>query len=102
MVYRRYYKTYKDENGYRRFSDSGKSVHRWVAAKKVGRPLNSRERVHHINRDKTDNRRSNLWVFGSQKQHYHAHKQDERRFGTDASFGGFKEKKKSFWGRLFG
>ncbi|MFC1932928.1 HNH endonuclease [Chloroflexota bacterium] len=43
--------------------------------------MKSQERVHHINRDKTDNRRSNLWVFKSQEQHHTTHKKDKKRFG---------------------
>ncbi len=73
--------TYLDKKGYRRFSDSGKSVHRWVASKKVGGNLYSNQRVHHINRNKSDNRPSNLWVFNSQKQHTSTHKKDKKRFG---------------------
>ena len=69
-------KWYTDKKGYRRFSDSGKSVHRWSAEKKLGRSLRSGEVVHHKNRDKGDNRPSNLWVFGSQKKHTRAHKKD--------------------------
>ena len=68
--------TYIDENGYRRFSNSGKLVSRWVAGKKLGRTLRSGEVVHHKNRDKLDNSRGNLWVFGSQKQHHKTHKKD--------------------------
>ncbi len=42
--------TYVDKKGYRRFSDSGKSVARWSASKRVGGKLHSNQRVHHINR----------------------------------------------------
>jgi hypothetical protein len=70
-------KTYVDGNGYRRFSDSGKTVHRWSAEQRIGRSLREGEVVHHINRDKTDNRPSNLWVFKNQKKHDSAHKEDE-------------------------
>ncbi len=69
-------KTYTDKKGYRRFSDSGRSVHRWSAAKKLGRPLRRSERVHHINRRKSNNKPSNLWVFKNQKAHHKAHKED--------------------------
>ncbi len=72
---------FKDKKGYKGFSDSGKPVHRYVAETKLGRKLKKGEVVHHRNRNKTDNRRSNLYVFKSQKQHYSAHKRDKKRFG---------------------
>ena len=72
---------YRDKKGYKRFADSGIPVHRYVAERKLGRKLKKGEVVHHINRDKTDNRRANLWVFKSQKQHDSAHRRDKRRFG---------------------
>lgn len=68
---------YYDRNGYRRFSDSGTPVHRWVAEKKLGRPLRGGEVVHHQNRDKQDNNRGNLWVFKNQRQHWRTHKKDD-------------------------
>jgi hypothetical protein len=72
---------FKDKKDYKRFADSGKPVHRHVAEMKLGRKLAPGEVVHHINRDKTDNRRSNLWVFRSQKKHDSAHRRDKKRFG---------------------
>lgn len=74
-------KTYVDKRGYKRFRNSGKLVDRWSAEKRVGRPLVSRDVVHHINRNKSDNRPSNLWVFGSQKEHDRTHRRDKKRFG---------------------
>jgi len=73
--------TRKDRKGYKRYSDSGTLVHRHVAARKLSRKLRPGEVVHHKNRDKTDNRRSNLHVFKSQKAHHAAHKKDKKRFG---------------------
>jgi hypothetical protein len=72
---------FKDSKGYRRFSDSGKSVHRWSAEKRIGRPLRNGEVVHHINRNKSDNRPSNLWVFKNQKAHDKTHRRDKKKFG---------------------
>lgn len=70
----------KDKRGYKRFSDSGKLVHRHVAERKIGRPLRNGEVVHHKNRDKTDNRRSNLEVMKSGK-HYKLHKDSKKKTG---------------------
>lgn len=47
--------------------------HRLVAEQKLGRPLNRRERVHHINGVKTDNRPENIVVLTSQSDHIRIH-----------------------------
>jgi len=73
--------TYIGKDGYKRFSDSGIKVHRHVAERKIGRKLKPGEQVHHKNRKKEDNRRSNLHVFSSGKKHYNAHKKDKKRTG---------------------
>jgi hypothetical protein len=53
-----------DENGYARYKDTNKLVHRHVAEKYiVGRKLLSGEDVHHKNRNKLDNRIENLQVM---------------------------------------
>jgi hypothetical protein len=75
-------KTYLDKNGYKRFRDSNKLVHRHVAEMILGRKLRPGETVHHKNRNKLDNRRSNLWVFESQWRHYQIHKKDEKNYGS--------------------
>jgi hypothetical protein len=54
--------TYIDENGYPRFKDSGKAVHRVVAENKIGRELRDHEVVHHKDGDKTNFRKENLRV----------------------------------------
>jgi len=74
-------KLFKDKKGYKRFADWGIPAHRYVAARKLGRNLKKGEVVHHVNRNKTDNRRANLWVFSSQKKHDSAHRRDKKRFG---------------------
>ena len=69
-------RTYTDSNGYSRFKDSGKTVHRSVAELKLGRKLKSGEVVHHKNRNKQDNSYKNLAVLPSQKRHWEIHKKD--------------------------
>ncbi len=81
-------KTYTNANGYRVYKDSGQLVHRHMAEIKLGRSLQSGEVVHHINRNKQDNRPSNLYVFHDQQAHWAAHKQDAKNYGKDYSFKG--------------
>jgi hypothetical protein len=73
-------KTYIDENGYRRFSDSNKLVHRYVVEKKIGRKLRQGEIVHHINRNKLDNSSENLEVFANQEEHEKHHRETDWLF----------------------
>ena len=70
-----------NRKGYKKFANSGISVHRYVAERKLGRKLRPGEVVHHINRNKKDNRRSNLWVFSSQEAHDKTHRRDKKKFG---------------------
>jgi hypothetical protein len=74
-------KFFKDRKGYRHFADSGIPVHRHVAEQKLGRELKPGEVVHHKNRNKTDNRRKNLWVFKNKKKHHRTHVRDKRKTG---------------------
>lgn len=78
---------FKDSKGYKHFANSGKAVHRHVGARMLGRPLRKGEVVHHKNRDKTDNRRRNLWVFTNKNgesgwsRHNRTHWKDKKRTG---------------------
>ena len=65
-------KMYTDKKGYKRFSDSDKFVHRWMAEKKTGNKLKSWEVVHHKDEDKTNFRPNNLKVMsrGSHSRHH--------------------------------
>lgn len=47
--------------------------HVLVAEKKLGRPIQNGERVHHINGIKTDNNPENLMVFSSESEHQKEH-----------------------------
>ena len=50
-------KTYKDNNGYLRFNDTNKLVHRWIVEKNIGRKLKPYEVVHHRDGNKLNNSR---------------------------------------------
>lgn len=51
----------------------GRHEHRVVAEQMLGRALRKGEVVHHINRDRRDNRPENLMVFASQAEHARWH-----------------------------
>lgn len=70
-------KTYLDDRGYYRFTSSGDLVHRWVASKKIGRRLYSREVVHHVNHNKRDNSEENLYICPNQSVHERIHTLDK-------------------------
>lgn len=54
--------------------------HRLVVEKVIGRFLQSGERVHHINRIKTDNRKENLMLFSDEAQHQKYHHKIKNQF----------------------
>jgi hypothetical protein len=62
-------------NPYPRLPTAKGSVveHRVIAAEVLGRPLKRGEVVHHINMDKTDNRRCNLLICSDSYHHYLHH-----------------------------
>ena len=74
-------KTYIDKDGYKRYRNSNKLVHRYVAERKLGRKLKPGEVVHHRNRKKQDNSRKNLSVLKSQKVHHRIHKNKKKETG---------------------
>jgi hypothetical protein len=75
-------KTYVDRKGYRRFRDSGKLVHRWVAGDKVRGKIGKGRVVHHIDGDKLNNDPSNLWImWRSKHSKHHARERRERETG---------------------
>lgn len=51
--------TYTDKNGYLRYSDTGKLVHRDIAKRKYG-TISKWDQVHHIDGNKINNSPSNL------------------------------------------
>ena len=54
---------FKDKKGYKRFSNSGKAVHRHVAEKKLGGSIWPGRVVHHKDSNKLNNKRGNLQVM---------------------------------------
>jgi hypothetical protein len=64
--------TWVDANGYVRFcpgNQKEKLVHRQVMENMIGRELLQTEVVHHRNRNRADNRRQNLMLFQTDREH---------------------------------
>ena len=72
-----YKRGYWETNGYlfTRVKGKKRQVHRIIAEKKIGRPLQKHEVVHHINGDKKDNRPENLEVM-PRAEHIQLHSND--------------------------
>jgi len=75
--------TYIDDQGYRRFKDSGMLVHWWVMEQKIGRErrvyLHSRGYViHHIDGNKLNNNPRNLKMIPKAK-HERKHKRNRHK-----------------------
>ncbi len=69
---------FRNKKGDKRFGDAGKSEHRQVAEKKMGRRLRRGEVVHYKKRNKGDKRRKKLSMFRSKKQHPRSKKRTGR------------------------
>ncbi len=54
--------------------DGAVYVHVLVAEEKLGRYLSKEEHVHHVNEDKQDYRKENIWVFKTRADHSRYHK----------------------------
>lgn len=62
-------------NGYFRININGKRVlqHRYIMEQHLGRPLYTKERIHHLNGIRTDNRIENLKLFENNGEHLKKH-----------------------------
>ncbi|MGM5483762.1 MAG: HNH endonuclease signature motif containing protein [Nanobdellota archaeon] len=82
-------KTYKDKNGYLRFSDSNMLVHRWKATKKYGKEKINGKEIHHLDGNKENNNFDNLVIV---------EKQDHYNIGTNTIYNNKKIKLWAYYG----
>ena len=66
-------------HGYRLISVNGKQIreHRYIMEQHIGRKLGPQEVVHHINRDKLDNRIENLLLLPDRAAHRKVHQWED-------------------------
>lgn len=62
-------KTYYDNNGYLRFKDSKRLVHRYVYEKKLGKKIPEKMQIHHLDNNKKNNQPENL-IMLTKEDHY--------------------------------
>lgn len=65
-------KIWTDKNGYKRHGHD-QYVHRTLAERVLGRMLRTKEQVHHIDEDRSNNTSTNLVICPSQKYHMLLH-----------------------------
>ena len=63
-----------NKSGYPISNSTGKSIHRQVASKKIGRPIRRNEEVHHKDHNPKNFRRSNLVVM-KKRTHRKGHRE---------------------------
>jgi hypothetical protein len=76
--------------------------HRIVAERYLGRKLYPEEAVHHINRDRADNRIINLIVFETEEDHLRYHNCNNRQLRTYPRLVSDKKKAMGIYNKYYG